>query len=1303
MSSDHPIERLLNVLEDVEEQHDGSFKALCPAHDDHNPSLDLKEVGENGQKKVLLSCRAGCETAAVLEKVGLEFKDLFSSNGAKSNDGARSSGRIVATYDYTEAAGNLLYQAVRYEPKGFSQRRPDGNGGWEWNLKGVEPVLYSLPSVLEARLKGETIYVLEGEKDVDRARKELGITATTCAMGAGKWRDSYSYTLAGADVVLIPDNDEAGRKHVLKVAENLLGVAKSVKILDLPDLSENGDLSDWLDTGGTTVGFERLSSQSQPYISSGDGDDLFGAVRFADLGAPKPREFIVEDIIPKEHPCLLHGGGGSAKSILADLAGICISGGRKDFLGHEILCHGPALIIDFELEVEEQHRRIMALCGGLGIALPKDLYYLSGLAMNTNEVFERAVKMSEKHSVLFAVIDSIGFAMRGDMESAKDVNAFYTDYVDPLRAIGVTPLIIDHQSRLQAGQSYKHKGAFGSVFKENRARSILQVEAVENDRDAGILKVHIRHKKANFSARLEPFGVELRFGAERIAVNAFELTNADIASEETLSATERIRLALKDGDKTSEEISEYTGLSRSYLQNILPGLERDGTVRVVKTEGRTKTYGLPEPPDDEGPDDSGPDADEGKLTENGKPPAENSDESGVESSAGSSTAGSSETLSSPSPSLYRSGNGDDTDEGGAEPHPGGEVGQQHHPDLITSDEDSQALIYDLAGHEIIAVDIETYPREKALDPRNGSIRLISIATERLRKAVDLSKVDPAPLLDALKTKTLVFFNGKFDLSFLKNRFGYEHEGELRDMMLMYLLDYFAQGERVEMNDRRYLEDPDETKGISSLAYVAKLYLGETLDKSEQDSDWSAPNLSEEQIAYALKDAEILLPLMKTLEKRLSELGILELADHCEHRALPGITWAENNGMPFDEEAWLRLAGENAKEAERLKEDIDNYAPGHPEGKSWNWNSRPQTLKALELFGFDTSKLPKTDKGNPSVGEPALKSIMAPRQAREFAQAILRYRAVGKLVSTYGEKWVKPAEPTDHERVVGGRAHTSYRQIVSTGRMASRKPNLQNLPRDERFRKCFRATDGRCLVVADYAQIELLFGAIVSGDETMLEALRNGEDLHLKTARALIGGRKVSETELKEYRKRAKAVNFGFLYGMGAKKFVDHAKNKFDLEVTIQEAERYKEAFFETYPGIREWHRRVGEACKRGEDVAFSLLGRPRKIGLKRSKYTGRYEPVFTEATNHMVQGSAADALKLTIARLWETRDECSGDPLLVGMIHDEIILEVDEGHSEEATDWLMRCMSEAVKEVTGDPETPVVVDVETRKSWGGSA
>src|SRR5215212_256781 len=274
MSSDRPIERLLSRLDGVENCGD-HYRAHCPTHDDHNPSLDIKEVGENGEKKVLLTCRAGCETAAVLEKMGLKWEDLFSSNRAKSSDGAGHPRRIVATYDYTDAAGNLLHQTVRYEPKGFSQRRPDGNGGWEWNLKGVELVLYRLPDVSEACLNGETIYVFEGEQDVDRARKELGITATTCAMGAGKWRDNYTSTLADADVILVPDNDEAGRKHVLQVAEALGQVAASVKILkELPGVPEGGDLTDWIDAGGTRAEFDSLVEKAPEFYSGHTGEEF---------------------------------------------------------------------------------------------------------------------------------------------------------------------------------------------------------------------------------------------------------------------------------------------------------------------------------------------------------------------------------------------------------------------------------------------------------------------------------------------------------------------------------------------------------------------------------------------------------------------------------------------------------------------------------------------------------------------------------------------------------------------------------------------------------------------------------------------------------------------------------------------------------------------------------------------------------------------------------------------------------------------------------------------------------------------
>ena len=263
-----PLRRVLDCLGSVEERN-GYFAALCPAHDDHDPSLHIKEVGENDDRKVMLICRAGCDTEKVLKEAGLKWEDLFVKNGTFP------SGRnIVAAYDYTSPTGELLHQTVRYEPKSFSQRRPDGDGGWVWSLKGLEPVLYNRRSVMQATLAGETIYILEGEKDCDRAREELGITATTCAMGAEKWRDSYTHTLAGANVILVPDNDEAGRKHSVKVAEELLPFAASVKLLELPGLPEKGDLSDWIDLGGTREELDRLVVETPEFDSAHKGEEL---------------------------------------------------------------------------------------------------------------------------------------------------------------------------------------------------------------------------------------------------------------------------------------------------------------------------------------------------------------------------------------------------------------------------------------------------------------------------------------------------------------------------------------------------------------------------------------------------------------------------------------------------------------------------------------------------------------------------------------------------------------------------------------------------------------------------------------------------------------------------------------------------------------------------------------------------------------------------------------------------------------------------------------------------------------------
>ncbi len=170
---------------------------------------------------------------------------------------------IAATYDYRDADGKLLFQNVRFEPKSFKQRRPDGVDGWIWNLKGTKRVLYCLPEVLSAN-PAETIFIVEGERDADSLAK-LGLLATTNAMGAGKWRSEYSEFLRGRSVVLLPDNDDPGRDHMLKVARSLVGIASAMKILELPDLAPKGDVSDWLAAGGTPEALKNLVANLQEY------------------------------------------------------------------------------------------------------------------------------------------------------------------------------------------------------------------------------------------------------------------------------------------------------------------------------------------------------------------------------------------------------------------------------------------------------------------------------------------------------------------------------------------------------------------------------------------------------------------------------------------------------------------------------------------------------------------------------------------------------------------------------------------------------------------------------------------------------------------------------------------------------------------------------------------------------------------------------------------------------------------------------------------------------------------------------
>jgi 5S rRNA maturation endonuclease (ribonuclease M5) len=193
-----------------------SWAAICPAHDDRVASLS---IGEGRDGRALVKCHAGdgCPIDKICAELGLETRDLFPADTKHNKTGRK----IIATYDYVDEAGMLLSQAVRYAPRKFSQRRPDGNGGWIWKLDRTRRVLYRLPDVIDAVANGQPIYIVEGEKDAD-AGARAGICATTNLMGAGKWRREYSETLRDAPrIVIVADNDETGRKHAEQVARHL--------------------------------------------------------------------------------------------------------------------------------------------------------------------------------------------------------------------------------------------------------------------------------------------------------------------------------------------------------------------------------------------------------------------------------------------------------------------------------------------------------------------------------------------------------------------------------------------------------------------------------------------------------------------------------------------------------------------------------------------------------------------------------------------------------------------------------------------------------------------------------------------------------------------------------------------------------------------------------------------------------------------------------------------------------------------------------------------------------------------------
>jgi DNA polymerase-1 len=539
-----------------------------------------------------------------------------------------------------------------------------------------------------------------------------------------------------------------------------------------------------------------------------------------------------------------------------------------------------------------------------------------------------------------------------------------------------------------------------------------------------------------------------------------------------------------------------------------------------------------------------------------------------------------------------------------------------------------------------------------LDPRADRVRLLQLAPSSCEGTVyllDLFALDQSALAilwEALAKAELVTHNGAFDLQFLAG-LGFE-PGTVRDTMLLSLL----------------LHGPRKGKGFHSLGQVVARELGQALDKAEQTSDWSAPELTAAQLAYAATDAAVLLSLHRELWRKVDASGQAAVAA-LEQGALPAVAWMGAAGVCFDQDAWDALAAEAQAEALDLVRRLDAEAPDRPgcliRDGAWNWSSPEQVQEAFALLGVPLNGTKAEDLAG--VDHP-------------LAALLRRHRSACKRASTYGPSWYARA-------FVGGRIFASWKQLgADSGRMACAGPNLQNLPRDERYRRCFVAPPGRLLVAADYSQIELRIAAKLTGDAALLDAYRRGADLHTLTAQKVLGKAEVT----KEDRKLAKALNFGLLYGMGASRFRIYARTQYGLDLTDAQAASYRDAFFDAYPGLRAWHRRTGRSGK-GAIETRTLAGR-RRCGVQR----------FTEKLNTPVQGTGADGLKRAMALLWQRRTECP-DVRLVLAVHDELVLECDEGQADRAAAWLKQAMLDGMTPLI-DP-VPVEVAVRRGRTWAG--
>jgi DNA polymerase I-like protein with 3'-5' exonuclease and polymerase domains len=552
---------------------------------------------------------------------------------------------------------------------------------------------------------------------------------------------------------------------------------------------------------------------------------------------------------------------------------------------------------------------------------------------------------------------------------------------------------------------------------------------------------------------------------------------------------------------------------------------------------------------------------------------------------------------------------------------------------------------------------------------------------------DLSDEDWVDLEEFFSVKRYwIAHNAVFDLGWLQ-----EHELHPEGQVLCTML-----ASRILTNGLPNLKH--------GLQHVVKRYLKLDISKEEQKSDWSG-DLTPSQLEYAAYDVYLLTQLDGHINQRMAE-GNLHKAWFLECAALPAMAQLWRTGLPFDKQALEELHEDLAKDHVRLGdafiETLDAALPARkklprdPDG-TFNLRSKPEgSVRAgtkkeagfnlnspkqlLDIFTTLLDRQPVDNNGKPSASRAAL---------REYAgdhKVVAEYLAWKRV-----EKRRQMVEALLKHLGSNGFIKASYMQLgADTGRMSCIGPNLQQIPRDSRFRACVKAPDGWKLVVADYAQMELRLAAWEAQDELMIQAFQQGLDLHTVTAMQIYG---VSEDEVtKDMRQVSKSANFGLLYGSGARGLRNYAAGM-GIQMDLLEAGEIRSKFHAAYRGISRWQRE--NAAQANLNRANAAI-RIRNSGLRRF-LPGDYNSL-TVRSNTPIQGAGAAVLKRTLGKLWPLL-KADGEEVvrIAGVVHDEVILFVREEHADVWCEQLAAIMQEAEAEWLGD--VPPLAEAKAADSW----